>query len=317
MFKHDYKFDPTYGYSKQDLLSVGYPEAPDDFDDFWEQTLSESIAVALNIEQEPLDGPFPGHTLSKISFDTLGPVRVGAWLLEPRDISPTGGVVIGHGYGGRSEPDTQVDLTSRVAIFPCAPGFNLSAHSDIPNSALAHVVHGIGHRDTYILRACVASIWSAASVLLELVPAIKEHLYYAGVSFGGGLGALALPWDPRFKKGHLVVPTFGNHPIRLQCPCVGSGMAVEAYHRKHPEVIDVLRYYDAATAASRIRIPVLAAPALFDPVVPPPGQFAVCNALPEGSQKIILSAGHYYEYPEMMDEYKHVYKSLRNWFGEE
>jgi len=313
MFEHNYDFDPTYGYSKADLLELGLPEAPDGFDDFWEETFSKNAQVALNTEREPLESPFDGSRLSKVSFDTLGAFRIGAWLLEPEDALPASGVVIGHGYGGRGGPDTNIDLSSRAAIFPCAPGFNLSARPDIPDNSYGHVVHGIEDRDRYIIRFCVASIWSAASVLLELHPYIRDRLYYAGVSFGGGLGALALPWDRRFRRGHLVVPTFGHHPIRLQCPCVGSGMAVELYHRDHPEVIDVLQYYDAATAASRIRIPMLTAPALFDPVVPPPGQFAVCNAMPEGSERIILSAGHY-EYPEMIDEYKHIYRSVRAWF---
>ncbi|MFF6905912.1 acetylxylan esterase [Streptomyces sp. NPDC012389] len=119
------------------------------------------------------------------------------------------------------------------------------------------------------------------------------RLGYLGESFGGGLGALALPWDDRFGAAQLTVPTFGNHPLRLTLPCTGSGEAVRAYHREHPEVADVLRYFDAATAATRLELPTLVAAALFDPAVPPPGQFAVYNALAGERELQVLSAGHF------------------------
>ncbi|GGX31334.1 hypothetical protein GCM10010321_52880 [Streptomyces chartreusis] len=35
---------------------------------------------------------------------------------------------------------------------------------------------------------CVAGLWGAATALLDLVPSLDGRL-------GGGIGALALPWD--------------------------------------------------------------------------------------------------------------------------
>jgi cephalosporin-C deacetylase len=154
------------------------------------------------------------------------------------------------------------------------------------HNAAEHVVFGIVSRQTYILRACVASLWQAATVLSKLHPAVATNLNYSGESFGGGLGALMLPWDERFRRAHLVVPTFGHHPLRLQCPCAGSGEAVRQLYARQPGILDVLRYYDAAVAAQRITIPTLCMPALFDPAVPPPGQFAVANAL-SGEHEIL------------------------------
>jgi len=165
-------------------------------------------------------------------------------------------------------------------IMPDAPGFNLSARADVPAECMGHVVHGIESRETYLIRFCVAGIWAAVSALIESCPQAAGRVTYWGGSFGGGLGALAMPWDSRISRGVLDVPTFGNHPWRLRVPCAGSGEAVRLWHRAHPESLDVLRFYDAATAAARIRVPMLVAPARRDPVVPPVGQFAVANAIP-------------------------------------
>jgi len=67
---------------------------------------------------------------------------------------------------------------------------------------------------------------------------------------------------------------------------------VTLYHRRHPEVVEVLRFYDAAVAATLVRAPSLVVPALFDPAVPPPGQWAVANALP-GARIEAITAGHF------------------------
>jgi len=106
-----------------------------------------------------------------------------------------------------------------------------------------------------------------------------RRLDYLGISFGGGIGALALPWDERFHRAHLNVPSFGHHPLRLALPGVGSGEAVRRYQQRTGRALATLRSFDAAAAARYLRIPVHVAAARFDPAVPPPGQFAIYNAL--------------------------------------
>ena len=109
------------------------------------------------------------------------------------------------------------------------------------------------------------------------------------------------------------MPTFGHHSIRLQCQCNGSGEAVREYYQTHREVIDVLKYYDAAIAAAHISIPVLVSPAVFDPAVPPPGQFAVANAIPQ-HELFILSAGHF-TYAAEIRESLNLRTRLEQWFA--
>jgi cephalosporin-C deacetylase len=80
--------------------------------------------------------------------------------------------------------------------------------------------------------------------------------------------------------------------------------------------MEVLAYYDAATAASHIDIPVFGAPALFDPKVPPPGQFSVTNALPSKGRTRILMAGHF-TYPSQSEEDIALRSNLIDWFRSE
>jgi cephalosporin-C deacetylase len=311
--EHDFPFDPTYGYDRRSLLAIEPPSAAADFAKFWRDTAAENTQVPLRLELKEIPSAVAGTQLSLVHFDTLDGLRVGAWLVVPPGKIERG-IIVGHGYGGRQGPEYAQPLQNAVALFPCAPGFDLSARDDLPDTSSRHVVHGIQTAQTYILRACVASLWSAASVLLEMYPQIEGELYFSGGSFGGGLGALALPWDSRFKRSNLSVPTFGHHAIRLRCPCNGSGEAVRLYHQEHPEVVEVLAYYDAAVAATYGETPVFFSPALFDPAVPPPGQFAVYNTWSGPKELFVLSAGHF-EYAAQDKEYRARQQQLQHFLA--
>ena len=43
----------------------------------------------------------------------------------------------------------------------------------------------------------------------------------------------------------------------------------------------IIDFCNASAAAQFIRVPTIITPALHDPVVPPPGQFAIANSIPE------------------------------------
>lgn len=292
--RHDFPFDPTYGHDLDALLAVSTPEAPDDFDAFWQARHAAARAVDVAPELGPPVGEADGFRIHEVTYTSVDGFRVGGWLTVPADGVVTRGCVFLHGYGGREQPETAATSPGTATIWPCARGLGTRSLSpELPAESGGHVLHGIGARETYLHGGCVADVWCAASALLALVPAAGRRLDFHGGSFGGGIGALALPWDDRFAGAALVVPSFGHHPLRLTMPCVGSGEAVRRHHARFPEVVDVLRYFDAATAASRIRIPVHVGAALFDPAVPPPGQFAVHNALAGPRKLFVLTAGHF------------------------
>lgn len=291
MINHTFPFDPTCGYSQAQLLAVTPPDTePPDFAEFWRATYAETLALRSAPEVRRIWSPDPETEVFEVRFEALGKARLGAFVSRPQD--SRGGLVVGHGYGVFAAPELRRHLT---VIVPCIRGFGLSTAPEFPWRSSQHVLCGIQSRETYILRGAVADLWRAASVLLELYPDTATNLVYSGGSFGGGLGALALPWDPRLRAGYLDVPTFGHHPLRLRFPSNGSGESVRQYHAEHPDVTAVLAYYDAATAATRIRVPVVCTPALFDPAVVPPGQFAVNNAIPAAyRQTFVLEAGHWH-----------------------
>ncbi|MGW0860593.1 acetylxylan esterase [Streptomyces sp. NPDC002690] len=314
--RHDFPFDPTHGYDLPRLRAVGAPQGPDDFADFWRQR----HASAMRVDPAPrIEGPWTtvdGMRVADISYTSADGVRIGGWLTVPADGRLTQGCVATHGYGGRAAPDLGQPPSETATIWPCLRGLGTRSllPGVAPNSA-GHVLHGIGSRESYLIGGCVADVWCAATALQRLVPEAAGRLTYLGTSFGGGIGALALPWDDRFRAAGLTVPTFGNHPLRVTLPCTGSGESVRTRLAVDPSVLDVLAYFDAATAARHIGIPVHVAAALFDPHVPPPGQFAIHNALAGPRELLVLRAGHF-EHPDEPAETAALEEAQRRFLSE-
>lgn len=293
MLAHGFPFDPTHGYSLEALRRIEPPPTPPDFEDFWRARYARARAVL----PEPTLGPGrrgpAGWRVRDLSFRSTDDFTIRGWLAEPADGVVERCLVLGHGYGGCDCPDYSLGLDRTALVSPCFRGLSLSGRPPISSNPSYHVLHDIQDRDRYILGGCVEDLWIAVSALLELHPQVRGRIGYAGISFGGGIGALALPWEERIARGALTVPTFGHHPVRLVLPSVGSAEAVRRMARHHGNITATLPYYDAAVAAQWVRIPMLVAAACFDPAVPPPGQFAVYNALPGEKTLVVLEAGHF------------------------
>ena len=286
---HAFPFDPTNGHTLEQLLAIRNKSEPEGFREFWEENyrLTRAMKPTYFIERE-IWSPNPGERIYRIRVKNWDNTEFVMTIARPEK-SP-GGLVIGQGYGNPAGPMTsEFGLTT---AFACVRGLGLSQCKDIPWISSKHVLHGIQSKETYILRGVISDLWMTASVLLDMFPDTADNLNYRGGSMGGGMGALLLPWDSRFKAAWLDVPTFGAE-IRFDYRSDGSGEACRKYLMDHPEARQVLAWFDASVSASYIRIPVCVSPAGFDPVVAPVGQFSIANAIPEQYKTLFVrETGH-------------------------
>ncbi|NLH82793.1 MAG: hypothetical protein GX458_18400 [Phyllobacteriaceae bacterium] len=313
-FAHGYPFDPTCGLDLEGLLAVAPPEPPEGFADFWHARRARAVAVdpAPTLTNPRRVGDLEVFDCAYRSTDG---VAIGGWFVRPAGVEATRGLVVGHGYGGRDAPDLDMVFPGTAVLFPCLRGLSRSARPDLPSDPNRHVLHGIEDRDRWLIGGCVDDAWLAVSALLALAPATAGRIGWSGVSFGGGIGALMLPWEDRVGRAELRLPTFGHHALRLRLPMVGSGAAIAAYEAAHGGVMATLRWHDAATAARFVRQPVLAVLALFDPAVPPPGQFAIFTALAAEKELVTIDAGHF-DYPAATAQEANRLARARTFFGD-
>jgi len=293
-FDHDYPFDPSYGYSLDELLAVVPPAEPVDFAAFWQERYSRTLALEPRPKLLHV-GSDTRYEIFDLSYASGGGFNIRGWAAVPRSQTVSQVLVVGHGYGGREAPDLRFEVPKTAFLFPCFRGLSRSRKSPISTQPHYHVLHDLDHRDRYIIGGCVEDLWLAVTAAQVLFPA-AARIGYMGSSLGGGIGALAAPWDNRLRRLHLHVPTFGHQALRLTLPTTGSGAAVQIFARYHRHVADTLAYYDAAIASRFAYQPVHVAAATFDPMVAPPGQFAVYNAWAGPKSLMVLDGGHF-DYP--------------------
>jgi cephalosporin-C deacetylase len=292
---YPFDFDPTYGLGLDELRAMAPPPAPAHFDDFWRGRYVRASEVDPRPRLSESASRHPDWRVQDIVYASTDDFQIGGWLMLPREGPVRRGLVVGHGYGGREQPDFDLPVEATAVLFPCFRGLSRSRRPPISSDPAGHVLTDIDTPDRYILGGCVEDLWLAVSVLTQLFPELDSRIGYSGVSLGGGIGALALAFDRRIDRGHLTVPTFANMPLWLTLPTVGSGHAVQIYQRTHADVLQTLKFFDAATAATRIEAPTLVAVARFDPAVAPPCQFSLANALATSihHETVILDAGHF------------------------
>jgi cephalosporin-C deacetylase len=104
-------------------------------------------------------------------------------------------------------------------------------------------------------------------------------------------------------------------PLWLTLPTVGSARSVQDYQKTNGSVLPTLSLFDAATAATRIAVPMLMAIARFDPAVAPPCQFAIANALSTSflHETVILDAGHF-EYSGLEEQHELLLGKFKRFF---
>ena len=309
------KDSPGKFFDLADLRSQHAQAAPADFKSFWQDSYQQTLSLTPKIQLKATKHTIKNWQVFDIQYSSTDNLMLGGWLLLPRRGTPERGFIVGHGYGGRDWPDEHLPFENSAILFPCLRGISKSKASPISPDPQWHVLHNIDKKKQYIIKGCVEDVWLAISCMEQLYPNIKGRLGYLGISFSGGVGALAMACEKRIARAHFNVPTFGDHRARLRYPTWGSGKSVQNFFKKHPRTtLKTLRYYDAANAAENISMPTHFALALKDPIVTPPGQFAIYNAVPGDKQLFVLDEGHS-NYPRQQQQHKELNKELEEFFN--
>lgn len=313
-FKHDYDFDPSYGYSQSQLLSLAAGEEPTDFKGFWQEKYQQALQVTPYLSLQDTGRVANHWRVFDCYYDSTDGERIGGWLLLPTTGQVNGAVVFGHGYGGIDQPDTSWNLNNTAMLFPCVRGISRSAREPYASDPYWHVRHNIQDKQQYVIGGCVSDLWCGVSALLSLFPQTRANIGFIGSSLGGGLGIFACAFDERVQRCHFHVPTFGNLALRMSLPSVGSTQSLRDFAPEHPELIAAtLPYFDASCAARYLAQPTHWALAHFDPFVAPPGQFSCYNACQSAKQLYLLDAGHFV-YVGQGKQRRQLQKELESFF---
>lgn len=113
-----YGFDPTYGFSLEQLLSVEAPPEPKDFTAFWEKRYQHALTIAPMPVIQSTDLTHPDWLVFTIQYTSTEHFIIRGWLLLPKHTAIERGFIIGHGYGGRDGLTFTCLLTMLRCYFP-------------------------------------------------------------------------------------------------------------------------------------------------------------------------------------------------------
>lgn len=268
----------------------------------------------------------PGDPSADMQFTSVRHCRIGCRLVSP-PAPPRAGVVVLHGYANvppLAEQDARWrPLTGRgVAVLLVRVRGYAGSRLDCgdwtaePGGYITHGLAvppadgGIGCEWSFAYAAADAAL--AVRALRRLLGGREEPgpgsppVSLCGESFGGALAVVAASHlGERDELARLVLglPSMSDWPWRFSHARpggIGAGAQVARFLADHAgesgDAAAVLRVFDAAIHARRVRCPVLCKLALRDDVVPAPAAAAVFNALasdPGRKHRFVTRYGHF------------------------
>lgn len=276
---------------------------PEDFDEFWHETIAESRAAGGGVELLPAQTPIHELVIEDLTFPGYAGEPVRAWVTRPKGDQPSPTVVEYIGYnGGRGLAGEKLQWAAagyvHVLMDTRGQGSGWGSGGDTPDphgsdgAVPGFMTRGIRDPATYYYRR----LFTDAVRLIDAVRALPfvdaSRVAVTGASQGGGI-ALAVGGLVPGLQGILPdVPFLCHFGRSVQLTPDQPFMEITRYlavHRDEDErVFRTLSYFDGVNFARRIDAPTLFSVALMDGIVLPSSVFAAYNHLTTPDREIAV-----------------------------
>ena len=285
--------------TEQDLKNFSTQvTCPDDFDEFWTDTLKELAEISLNSEIMP--DPLRSNDdvkVFKVKYVSLCGLEIFAWYSLPaRGDKPYPAIINFPGY--KSEPPVRRDWgKSGVAVLSVAVRGKLRSNTEFNPGYPGLLTSGLEHRDRYGYRGVIADCVRGVDFLTSQPEIDAERIYACGSSQGGGLTLITSALRPEIKGGVSGYPFLCCYPEAMSLfqsyPYDELACYARAYPDQKDQMLETLKYFDAVNFAPRIKCPMVVGIALDDELCPPETSYAAYEAL-TGDKELWLfpNSGH-------------------------
>jgi len=272
---------------------------PEDFDEFWRRTLTETSATELAPTMTRFENKLAVIDTYDVSFAGFGGQRVKAWLHVPANATgPLPTVVQFHGYSRGRGFAHQYNQWAQAGwahfvMDTRGQGWSDGGGSDTADaSAEAGLRHspgfltaGIGAADTYYYRRVYADAVRMLEVAASSELCDPARIIVTGASQGGGI-TLAAAGLASFAGVELVgvapdVPFLCHFQRALEVtdakPYGEITQYLAGWRDQVATAYETLSYFDGVNLGRRASAPALFSVGLMDPVCPPSTVFAAYN----------------------------------------
>lgn len=269
-------------------------EEPDDFDTFWQQTITQSRTHPLNARFETIDFGLKTIDTYDLTFAGYGGQPIKGWFLVPHLVEkPLACVVEYIGYGGGRGFPTDWLLWSSAGfahlIMDARGQGSAWLHGDTPdvhiNGASPHypgfMTLGILDPKTYYYRRVFTDAVRAVEAARSHPDVKPDCIAVTGRSQGGGIALAVSALVPDVAAVMPDVPFLCHYQRAVAVTDADPYNEITRYctaHRNKTEtVFSTLSYFDGLNFAIRARAQALFSVGLMDNIVPPSTVYAAYN----------------------------------------
>jgi len=265
---------------------------PEDFDQFWTDTLAQARAAGGAVEVVRAQTPLRGIDVYDVTFPGFGGEPVKAWLRVPHALdAPAPAVVEFVGYGGGR------GFAAENLLFAAAGYAHLQMDTRGQGSAWSVgdtgdpwpsgpqapgvLTKGVLDPHTYYYRRLITDAVRAVDAAAGLACVDATRVATTGHSQGGGLALAAGALSPLVKAVAARVPFLCDFQRAIEVTDAHPYVELTTYLGCHRDQVDAvfrtLSYVDGVNFARRAHAPLHLAVGLMDEVVPPSTVFAAYN----------------------------------------
>lgn len=273
----------------------GLNPKPDDFDQYWDESIAEMHA--LGVSHELVEAPFqtPDVRCFHLYFTGVRGARVHAKLLLPAGKSNCPAVLQFHGYSLSAG-----DWFDKLGF--AASGFVVAAldcrgqggtSEDVGgykwNTLHGQIIRGLDEQDPkkMLMRDIFLDTAQLARIVMSLPEVDQNRVGVYGGSQGGGLTLACAALEPSVKRLCPMYPFLSDYRRVWEMDLdVAAYSEIREYfrrfdprHEREEAIFTRLGYIDVQHLAPRIRGEVLMYTGLMDTTCPPSTQFAAYNKI--------------------------------------
>ena len=267
---------------------------PDDFDEFWQATLTGSRELGFRPDVHQVDAGLRAVDVYDVTFSGYDGEPVKAWLHRPAGaIDDLPLVVRFVGYNcGRALPhmvhplvlagNAVLTMDNRGQGAVAGYTSDTSDTGGVRRVLNGHVTRGLESRETYYYRRLYTDAVLAVDAARALPGVDRGRIAVAGVSQGGGIALAVAGLADGLAAALIDVPFLSDVPRALglaaTIPYVELVTVLGTYPEAVTQGLEVLSYFDGVHFARRASVPALFSVGLMDDVCPPSTVFAAYNA---------------------------------------
>jgi cephalosporin-C deacetylase-like acetyl esterase len=288
-------------------------EYPEDFQSFWEETISKAREIPLDTQltliEDKCTDTYNVYQISYLNNEYKNrsygivtiPVKSGKFSAVIR--FPGAGV---HPLGGNIAIADKNVITFDLYIHPFPVLWKKEFYDNLRDSPyIDYKFWGAYNRDAYYFKRVISGCVKAVDVIFSLPQFDGENLASWGSSQGGALSIITTSLDKRIKMLVALCPAMCDFTGYLYGRAGGwphffDPENIEKYNTQ--DVLNTLPYYDVVNFARNIKVSGFYSWGFNDETTPPTSFYSAYNVIKAPKQVFIIPEGKHKIYPEQREK---------------